>query len=142
MQAKRYLEQIRKIDFMITDKTKDYYRWIAVAEGLGGFSVGDKVQTSKNLQQIPDAIGRYIDIDREIAALRDKRAAIIKTLEQLPLFEYRLLYKLYVEDCTAKEAAYDLGKSHDCIRHRKMYALRMVQKIIDREGADASRGSD
>ena len=131
MTAERYLEQIKKIDAIITNKLKEYKRWVDVAEGLGGFSVGEKVQTSRNLQQIPDAIGRYIDIEREIAEYNKQRAAIIANLEKLPRIEYDLLYKLYVEGFSAKELAYHFDRSYDWVKKVRRRALEKLQSIID-----------
>ena len=131
MTAERYLEQIKKIDAIISNKLKEYKRWVDVAEGLGGFSVGEKVQTSRNLQQIPDAIGRYIDIEREIAEYNRQRAAIIANLEKLPRIEYDFLYKLYVEGFSYKEIAYHFDRSYDWVKRKKRVALRLLQEILD-----------
>ena len=106
MTAIEYVLQISQLDEIIKHKLVDYKRWVEVAEGLGGFAVGERVQASKNLHQIPEAIGRYIDLEREIAELREKRAEIIKVIESLPRIEYNVIYKLFVEDITMKEVAY------------------------------------
>ena len=131
MTAERYLEQIKKIDAIISNKLKEYKRWVEVAEGLGGMSMGDKVKTSRNLQQIPDAIGRYIDIEREIAEHNRQRAAIIANIEKLPRIEYDLLYKIYVEGFSLKEIAHHLDRSYDWVRWKKREALNRLQVILD-----------
>jgi DNA-directed RNA polymerase specialized sigma subunit len=129
--AEEYLEQIRKIDTIIINKLNDYHRWVEIAEGMGGVSVGDRVQTSKNLHQIPDAIGRYIDIEREIEELKRKRQAIIGTIERLPSIEYRLLYQIYVNEKMLKELPSMFGMSYDWVKKTKARALRNVQAILD-----------
>jgi RNA polymerase sigma factor (sigma-70 family) len=95
--------------------------------------VGERVQASRNLQQIPNAIAKYIDIEREIDDLKQKRAEIIKTIEQLPSVEYKIIYMLYVKDFTYKEIAYDFGMSYEWVKKRRKNALRLVQDIIDKE---------
>ena len=45
MTAEKYLEQIRMLDDMILTKLKEYNRWVSIAEGMGGFSVSDRVQS-------------------------------------------------------------------------------------------------
>lgn len=132
MRAEEYLDQIKKIDAIIINKSEDYRRWVGIASGNGGFSVGERVQASRNLQQIPNAIAKYIDIEREIDDLKQKRAEIIKTIEQLPSVEYRIIYMLYVKDFTLKEVAYDFGMSYEWVKKRKNKALRMVQNILDK----------
>lgn len=134
MTAEQYLEQIQKLDVIIINKLADYNRWVAIAGGLGGVSVGDRVQSSRNLQRGSDAIGRYIDIEREIDALKQKRLDIIKTVEQLPPIEYDLIYRLYVQGHSLKEIAYHFDKSYDWVKKRKRKALGMVQKLIDEKG--------
>ena len=131
MIAEQYLLQIKKLDFMIENKVRDHRRWVEVAEGLGGCSAGDKVQTSRNLHQIPDAIGRYIDIERDIAELRRQRAEIIRTIECLPPTEYDLIYRLYVQEQSMKEIAYHFGKSYGWAKARKRAALGLVQTMLD-----------
>lgn len=132
MTAERYLEQIKKLDAIISNKLKDYKRWVGIAEGLGGFSAGERVQTSRNLHQIPEAIGRYIDIEGEIEDYRKQRADIIATLERLPPLEYDLLYKLYVEGSRPKEIAYHFDRSYEWVMKEKRKALDSLQSIIDK----------
>ena len=140
MDAEKYLEQIKAYDTVIKNKLKDYRRWVELATSLGGFSDGERVKSSPNLQRGADNIGNYIDIEREIAELRRQRETIIKTLEQLPRIEYKLLYKLYVEynakgeDYSLKEIAYDFKKPYDCVRKRRKKALRLLQNVLDKKG--------
>lgn len=131
MTTEEYLDQIKKIDAIIIHKDEEYRRWSELASGLGDFSVTERVQSSRNLHQIPDAIAKYIDIEREIEELKRKRAEIIKTIEQLPSVEYKIIYKLYVKDYTRKEVAYDFGMSLEWVKKRKNKALRLIQKILD-----------
>lgn len=130
MEAKEYLERVKKIDIIIKNKLNEYRRWVEVAEGLGGFSTSDRVQASRNLHQIPNAIGSYIDIESEINELKRERKAIIHTLEKLPPDEYEVIYKLYVEDLTPKEVAYQCKRSYDWVKVKKRNGLAMVQELI------------
>lgn len=131
MTAEEYLGLIKKIDAIIVNKLRDHARWVEVAEGLGGASVGERVQSSRNLQQMPTAIGNYIDIEGEIRALERVRQEIIHTLEQLPYTEYETLFLLYVGDQTLKEVAYYFKKSYDWAKAKKRTALQHLQEIID-----------
>lgn len=132
MRAEEYLDQIKKIDAIIINKSEDYRRWVGIASGNGDFSVGERVQSSRNLHQIPNAIAKYIDIEREIDDLKQKRAEIIKTIEQLPSVEYKIIYMLYVKDSTLKEIAFDFERSYEWVKKRRKKALRMVQNILDK----------
>lgn len=81
MTAETYLDQIKKIDFMIKNKLQEYQRWVEAAEGIGGAAIGERVQSSRNLHRGADAIGKYIDIEQEIEALKRQRQHIIETIE-------------------------------------------------------------
>lgn len=131
MNAHEFLSQIIKIDAIIANKLREVKRWSDVARSLGGISSGERVQTSSNFGRVPDAVCRYVDLEREIEDLKRERAAIIRRIEQLPSDEYKIIYAIYVEGASIKEVAYRLGKSYDSIKKRKKKALRMVQGLND-----------
>ena len=141
MTAEQYLDQIKKIDSMIRNKLRDYNRWLELAEGLGGASVGERVQSTRNLHRGADAIGNYIDIDREIDALKAERFKIIRNIEGLPFDEYEVIYMLYVGEYdkahdtyiryTMKEIAYLKKKSYDWVKRRKGNGLKLLQAVLD-----------
>ena len=133
MTAEKYLEQIQKIDAIIINKLKDHKRWVEIAEGLGGFSVGERVQSSRNLHRGADAIGNYIDIESEIKALRERRQEMIDTIEKLPCDEYKVIYKIFVEGYMLKEIPSLFDKSYDWAKKTKRDALRNLQEILDKK---------
>lgn len=130
MTAESYLDRIKKIDAMIQNKLRDHERWVEAADGLGGASVGERVQTSRNLHRGADAIGNYIDIEAEILTLKQERQAIIQTIEQLPSAEYSVIYMLYVHDYTMKEIAFHKRKSYDWVKAKKKNGLALIQSMI------------
>lgn len=131
MRAVEYLDQIKKIDAIISNKNEEYRRLVELSSGLGDFSVSERVKSSRKLQQIPNAIAKYIDIEREIEDLKRKRAEIIGTIERLPSVEYKIIYMLFVKDYTMKEIAYHFHKSYDWAKKKKGKALKMLQNMID-----------
>lgn len=131
MRADVYLDQIKKIDLIIINKRDDYKRWVDIATGLGSFSDSERVKSSSNPQKIPNAIIKYVDIEREIDELKRKRAEIIKTIERLPSAEYMVIYSLYVEGYTLKEISYRYKKSYEWAKKKKQRGLMLIQRIID-----------
>jgi DNA-directed RNA polymerase specialized sigma24 family protein len=123
---------------MIKNKMRDHARWVEIAEGLGGAALGERVQSSRNLHKGADAIGNYIDLEREIESLHSERQRIIQTIERLPAEEYDLIYKLYVEDYSMKEIAYSKKKSYDWVKFRKQSALRHLQGILSKQTSTES----
>ena len=133
MNAEKYLKQIKKYDYIIANKVKEYQHWVDVADGMGGCSMGDKVQSQRNLHKGSDAIAKYIDIESEIKELRWKRQDILNTLQELDPIEYEVLYKIYLEDKMLKELCYDFNKSYAWVKNEKKKALKHLQEIIDKE---------
>lgn len=134
MTAEEYLEQIKTIDGIIVDKMKDYKRWKDIADSYGGgFSVTERVQTTRNLQKGSDAIIEYISIDGEIKALKNKRQGIINTIQSLPYYEYKILYAIYVDGLMVKELPSLFDKSYEWAKKMKRQALDHVQQIIDKK---------
>lgn len=136
MTADEYLRQVRQIESIVRNRMLDRLRWTDIAEGKGGGGDGDRVQSSRNLQPMQMAVANYLDIDKEITYLRNKRDEIIKVIESLPHKEYEVIYKIYVEDMTRKEVAYFYGKSLDWVKTHKRSALTRIQAILDKKGAN------
>ena len=134
MTAEQYLSQIKKLDAVIVNKLKDHRRWVELAEGVGGFSVGERVQSTRNLHKGADAIGRYIDIEAEINALREQRRGIVAVIEELPPDEYQVIYKEYVEGYMLKELPSKFKRSYDWCKRKKRDGMAMIQEIIDKKG--------
>lgn len=131
--AEQYLSQIKKLDAVIVNKLKDHRRWVELAEGIGGFSVGERVQSTRNLHKSAEAIGRYIDIEAEINALREQRRGIVAVIEMLPKDEYQIIYAEYVDGHMLKELPSRFKRSYDWVKKKKRSGIEMVQEIIDKK---------
>lgn len=133
MRAEQYLERVRLIDAILINKLNDHRRWVEVADSLGGFSVGERVQSSPNLQKGAAAIDRYLDIEREMAELRAERQERIDTLQLLPYEEYDILYSIYVTTppLSFRALARKHNKSYDWVKKGKRRGLAMVQATLD-----------
>lgn len=134
MNAEQYVKQINKIDALILNKKRQHQRWVDVAEGMsGGFSVGDRVQSSRNLYKTADAVARYIDIESEINALTEEKNGILATIEMLPEKEYRVLCAFYIEEQSLKEIAFEFDKSYEWVKKKKRRALSLLQGYLDKK---------
>ncbi len=132
-EAKEYLLQIRKLDTLINNKIAEVEHWKDVAYGVGTFSEGERVQSSGNKQKMASAIERYTDIQAEITAdidkLIDLKQEVIKTIEQLPVAEYDLLHKVYVQGWTLDMVAEVNDRSRswsDTVHGRALVSLQRV----------------
>ncbi len=132
MTAIQYLQQIKRYDYIIANKVKEYRHWVEVADGMGGFSAGERVKSSRNLQKDANAINNYIDVEREIKELKRKRQEMIDVVQKLSPIEYDILYKLYIEGYVMKELASEYHKSYAWVKEKKRKALAHLQEILDK----------
>lgn len=133
MRAEQFLNQLETLDITIGIKQKEYARLVAMASSMGGFSVGERVQSSRNLQRGADTIAEYIDLEKEINALKSKKKAILDTLQKLPSKEYKILYRVYAEGAMIKELPSEFKKSYSWVQKKKQIALEHLQTILDEE---------
>jgi DNA-directed RNA polymerase specialized sigma24 family protein len=135
MKARDFLRQLEKIDRMIENKRIEAEQWREIACGTTSH-LGERVKSSGSQQKMADAIDRYLDIEIEIsnkiAELAETRWEIISTIDQLPVAEYDLLHKVYVQHYQLQEVADMLDKSYSWVTTVHGQALANVQKILDK----------
>ena len=140
MNAKEYLLQIQKLDRLIENKLMEVAHWKSVATGTTVCAEGDRVQSSGSKQKMADAVCRYLHMEDEINAdidrLVDIKQDIIKTIEQLPVKEYDLLHKIYVQGMEMYEAAVEMDKSYRWATSVHGRALANVQKVLDERASN------
>lgn len=129
--AKKYLEQYAKIDPMIVNKFYEAERWDALATSITAQMSGERVQSSGNQQKMEDAILKSVDIRQEIKGLIAKKKEIISTIESLPLAEYEILHKAYIQGKDFKTIAYETGNSYSWVTTVHGRGIKQVQRILD-----------
>lgn len=139
MDAKTFLNQLRKLDKMIENKLAEKARWKAIALGTSASIGGERVQSSGSQQKMADAVSRYVDIEKEIDEqidlLIDTKQEVISVIEKLNATEYDLLHKVYVQYVTLYEVADIYGNTYSWATTVHGRALKKVQAILDeREG--------
>lgn len=140
MEAKQFLNQLKKLDKMIENKLAEKARWQAMATRTTAQIGGERVQSSGSKQRMADAVGSYLDIEREIDEQVDKlvdtRQEVICVIEKLNTTEYDLLHKVYVQYMSLYEVADMYGNTYSWATTVHGRALKNVQKILDqRDGA-------
>ena len=138
MRAKDYLQQVGKLDRLIENKLIEIEQWKAIATGTTAHSDGDRVQASGSQQKMADAVCKYVaiqeEIDRYIDELVDIKQDVIHTIETLPVIEYDLLHKVYIQGKNLYEVAGMYHKSYSWTTTAHGRALKRVQKILDERG--------
>lgn len=135
MEAKKYLQQVNKLDTLIKNKLIEKEQWKSMALSTGSFSEGDRVQASGSKQKMEDAVCRYVEIEKEIDSyidlLVDTKNEIVSTIELLDVLEYDLLHLIYIQGMTFKEVANLKGKTYNNVKNIHKRAVADVQKILD-----------
>lgn len=141
MEAKKYLQQVSKLNKLIENKMIERAQWKSIATSTGTFSEGERVQSSGSQQKMADAVCRCVDIEKELDACIDRyidtKNEVIRMIEQLPATEYDVLHKIYIQEKSLADVAaiYDRAYSWTTTVHGR--ALKMVQDMLDgKEGAN------
>lgn len=137
MKAKDYLSQVRKIDKLIENKLIEKEQWFAIATGITSNSDGDRVQSSGNQQKMADAVVKIVELQYEINDLIDQyidtKQGVIKTIEELPVDEYDVLHKMYIQGKTMKQTAATCNKSYDWVKAVHKTGIKDVQIFLGKK---------
>lgn len=135
MRAKRYLQQLAKLDALIKNKLIERQQLYEFATSTVGQTGGERVQSTGNPQKMADAVNKYVDLEREIDAQIDAHAAkkreILSVIESLDVISYDFLHAVYVQNLSLSDAADEFGKSYSWATTVHGTALKAVQKILD-----------
>ena len=136
MNAKEFLQQIKKLDKIIENTMAEVERWKEIANNTTVNMSGERVQSSGNHDTIARAICTYMDLEVEnkkhIAELVEIRRDIISVIEQLDATEYDLLHKIYVQDFTLQEVASLYDRRYEWATTTQGRALKNVQIILNK----------
>jgi DNA-directed RNA polymerase specialized sigma24 family protein len=138
LDAKEYLNQVKKLDLQIKNKLIERQQWRDIALGITANMDTERVQSSGSQSKLADAIVKCVDIEAEIDSLIDKlidtKKEVIQTIEQLtsPL-QYDVLHLHYIQFMTLQEIADKYGMSYDWAKQAHKRAVKNVQKIRERK---------
>ena len=136
--AQIYLEQVEKIDCMITNKLIEKQQLKQSALSITASTEGERVQSSGSQSRIADTIAKYIDMEEEINALidklYDKKQEIIKVIEKVdnPIW-YNILHMRYIQFKELHEIALRYGKDYNWATTNHGRAVKSVEHILNRE---------
>lgn len=132
--AKQYLDQLRIIDTKINQKTEELADLMTAATSTGAIDYSkDRVQTSpQNAQE--NRICKYVDLDaeinREIDEFVDIKHRVTKEIQELNVDYYiKILFKVYVQYKTVKDAANEIGLSYQYVRDLHKKALKAFEEL-------------
>ena len=139
MEAKKFLEQIKKLDCLIENKQIEAYQWKTLAMSTTAKTDGERVQSAGSQQKMADAVSKYVDLEREVNEAIDKlvdaKKDVIEVIEQLNPAEYDVLHKMYIQHIAMENVAIIKGKSYAWVKRMHKRALCHVQEILDEREA-------
>lgn len=136
--AQIYLEQVEKLDTIITNKLIEKKQWKDIALGITANMDGERVQSSGGKSKMADAVIKCVDIEAEIDRLIDQlvdtKKDVIQTIEQLySPTEYNVLHMRYIQYKTLQEIADSYGKDYDWAKLTCKRGCDHVQVILNRK---------
>lgn len=110
MTTKEYLNQIERLDKMITNKLSEIYQLKIMACSITVSGDSERVQTSGNQDKLGSTIAKIVDLEREtdelVDSLVDKRKEILIQIDNMKNIDhYDVLHKHYVERRTFQDIA-------------------------------------
>mgnify|MGYP000955381173 FL=1 len=110
MTTKEYLNQIERLDKMITNKLSEIYQLKIMACSITVSGDSERVQTSGNQDKLGSTIAKIVDLEREtdelVDSLVDKRKEILRQIDNMKNIDhYDVLHKHYVERRTFQDIA-------------------------------------
>lgn len=132
--AKQYLEQLRVIDTKINQKMEERSNLMTTVISTKAIDYSkDRVQTSpQNAQEYK--VCKYVDLDaeinREIDEFIDIKHRVTKEIQELNVDYYiKILFKVYVQYKTVRDAANEIGLSYQYVRNLHKKALKAFEDL-------------
>ena len=132
MTAKEYLNKIREIDNEINDKQSELDDLREMSTALGGFQMGDRVQTSPDFDKIGKTVAKIVDKQNEINDminhLVDKKDEASKLIDQLEDQNERMvLRRRYLKGMKWEDICVDMGYSWRRVHYIHSDALKKCE---------------
>lgn len=136
LDAKEYLNQVKKLDLQIRNKLIEKQQWKDIALGITANMDGERVQSSGAKDKMASAVEKCVDMEAEIDGLVDRlidtKREVIQTIERVDSpMSYDLLHKKYIQFLTFEEIAECYGRDYTTITTAHGRALKSVQAILD-----------
>lgn len=137
--AKRYLQQIMRLDTKINRDIEELHRLKAMVTKITPTLKQDVVSGGGTQDKLAEAMSKIIDfeeeINREIDCFVDARKAVTATIDKVEDARlHTVLNMRYVQFKTWEQIACYMGRSYQWVCKLHGTALRVVEKIIENSG--------
>ena len=97
MSIDKYLNEVSLIDSKIANKINELNIWREIAQGIGGTSDGERVQSNGISRKMENAVIKCVETEREIERLTKEKELFISRIERLPKRYYDIMHKMYIQ---------------------------------------------
>lgn len=137
--AKRYLQQIMRLDTKINRDIEELHRLKAMVTKITPTLKQDVVSGGGTQDKLAEAMSKIIDfeeeINREIDCFVDARKAVTATIDKVEDARlHTVLNMRYVQFKTWEQIACYMGRSYQWVCKLHGTALQVVEKIIENSG--------
>lgn len=144
--ARHYLQQVKKFDLLIQNKIEEAKKWQDIAENITASSDITGIHSGNTSDKVGNAVVNYVTLQEAIKAdiseFYDLRNKIIKDIEKLPTSEYLVLYGIYVECVDYYTIAERANRSMRWLNRRHSNGLKMIQEILDERNKENEKDTD
>ena len=130
MNVDNWLDDLKKLIEEIEDKKFEIEKWGSNAEGTGGRTDGERVQTTSTGDALVNAVLVKLFTEDELNALKVRLAKRLEILKRLTADEYALIYKVYVQDFTLKQFARMRHRGSTWASEKHKAAKMHLQEIL------------
>lgn len=133
MKAIDYLSQLARFDEEIKQKTETVQMYFDMATSITVSMNPNKVQTTHTNDRMGSAVEKAVDLQKKIEAdvikNMEQKEIIIRQIQGLHNVKFiQLLYKVYVQYKSIKEAAFEMNMSYQYVRELHKKALEAFEE--------------
>ena len=138
MNAKAYLQQIKKLDVLIDNKLEQSDQLRDRATSTTAAPCGDRVQSTSKGDSLERIIIKIVDmeadLERQIDRLVDLKTEVMSTIDQLENpNQINLLYKRYIKFEAWDKIAEDMNYSIQAVFKQHGIALQQINRLINKD---------
>lgn len=138
MDAKEYLDRLRKKQSIIENTICEIQRWESVANSITVSTEGERVKASGSKEGMADAVASLVDLTitlkTKVEELVKERNVIVRDLERLPQNEYDVLHKIYVQGYELSLVPTKVYKSYSWVKKHHQSGIDKIQEMLDERG--------
>ncbi len=130
MSIDKYLNEVSLIDSKIANKINELNMWREIAQGIGGTSDGERVQSNGISRKMENAVIKCVETEREIERLTKEKELFISRIERLPKRYYDIMHKMYIQGYSLTAYALEHKEKYTNATTRHCRAKKELRKVI------------